>query len=123
MYVVPLLAIINFAFLYSFILHKRARTLAIMRICGCTKNRARRICLGECCIICIPTFLVGLATYIPFLHGVLGRLFEYIEEAYSFTVYALLFAIFAAVLLLIMGVLLTCSIRRELAEGRKGGAV
>ena len=116
------LTIINFAFLYSFILRKRSRTLAIMRICGCTKGRARLICLGECCLICIPTFLVGVLTFIPFMHGVLSNLFEYIEGAYSLAVYGLLFAIFTAMLLLVMWILLSRQIRRELAEARKGGA-
>ena len=120
---IAVLAIINFAFLYSFILQKRARTLAVMRICGCTKGRARRICLGECCLICIPTFLIGMLTYIPFLHGVLSKLFGYIEEAYNLTVYTLMFAIFVAVLLLEMWILLSRQIRRELAEAHKGGAI
>ena len=120
---IAVITIINFAFLYSFILRKRSRTLAIMRICGCTKGKVRLICLGECCLICIPTFIVGVLTYIPFLHNVLGRLFDYIEEAYSLVVYGLLFAVFAAVLLLVMWILLSRQIRRELAEARKGGAV
>lgn len=117
------LTIINFAFLYSFILQRRARTLAIMRICGCTKGRAFGICMGECCLICIPPFLVGVLTYIPLLHGVLGKMFEFIEEAYSLAVYGLLFAIFAAVLLIVMGLLLSRQIHMEIAEGRKGGTV
>ena len=116
------ITIVNFAFLYSFILRKRSRTLAIMRICGCTKGRARLICLGECCLICIPTFLVGVLTFIPFMHGVLSNLFEYIEGAYSLAVYGLLFAIFTAMLLLVMWILLSQQIRRELAEARKGSA-
>lgn len=120
---IAVLTIVNFAFLYSFILQKRARTLAIMRICGCTKWRAWRICMGECCLICIPVFLVGMLTYTLLLHGVLGSLFEFIEEAYSLVVYGLLFAVFAAVLLVVMGILLSRQIRMELAEGRKGGAI
>ncbi|MDE7362112.1 MAG: hypothetical protein K2N38_09290 [Oscillospiraceae bacterium] len=119
---IAVLTIVNFAFLYSFILQRRARTLAIMRICGCTKGRAWGICMGECCLICIPTFLIGVLTYIPLLHGVLGDMFEFIEEAYSLVVYGLLFAIFAAVLLTVMGILLSRQIHMEIAEGRKGGA-
>lgn len=118
---IAVIAIINFAFLYSFILRQRSRSLAVMRICGCTKARARLICLGECCLICIPTFLFGMLTYIPFLHNVLGRLFDYIEEAYSVAVYGLLFAIFVAVLLIVMWLLLFRQIRSELTEAYKGG--
>ncbi len=117
------LTIINFAFLYSFILQKRAKTLAIMRICGCTRGGAWRICMGECCLICIPVFLVGMLTYIPFMHGVLSGLFEFIEQAYSFAVYAFQFAIYVVMLFVIMGIMLSRHIRLELAEGRKGGAV
>ncbi len=117
------LTIINFAFLYSFILQKRAKTLAIMRICGCTRGGAWRICMGECCLICIPVFLVGMLTYIPFMHGVLSDLFEFIEQAYSFAVYAFQFVIYVVMLFVIMGIMLSRQIRLELAEGRKGGAV
>lgn len=120
---VAVLTIINFAFLYSFILQRRGRTLAIMRMCGCTRGQAFGICMGECCLICIPTFLIGELTYIPLLHVVLGKMFEFIEEAYSLVVYGLLFAIFVAVLLIVMGILLSRQIHTEIAEGRKGGAV
>lgn len=111
------LTMVNFAVLYCFILKKRTRTLAIMRICGCTRGRAQMICLGECCLICVPTFLLGMLTYIPLLHGVLGNMFEYIEEAYSPAVYALLFAVFVGVLLIVMGILLPRLICRNVKEG------
>ena len=52
--------IINFALLYDFIFKKRRRQLAIMRICGCTPLRAWGICLGECCTVCVPVFLLGI---------------------------------------------------------------
>lgn len=117
------LTIINFAFLYSFILGKRTRTLAIMRICGCTEGRAWAICLGECCLICIPTFIIGVLTYIPFMKNVLSEPFEFIEEAYSLPVYAILFAIYTVMLFVIMGIMLKKQTSRELAEGHKGGAI
>lgn len=117
------LTVINFAFLYSFILGKRTRTLAIMRICGCTKGGAWGICLGECCLICIPTFIVGVLTYIPFMKNVLSEPFEFIEEAYSLPVYAMMFAIYAGMLFVIMGIMLKIQTSRELVEGRKGGAI
>lgn len=117
------LTIINFAFLYSFILQKRARTLAIMRICGCTRTRAWGICMGECCLICIPVFIIGVLTYIPFMHGVLSEMFVFIERAYSLPVYAILFVIYAVMLFVIMGIMLSRKMGSELAEGRKGGTV
>ncbi len=115
------LTILNFAFLYNFIFRKRRRQLAIMRICGCTAQRAWLMCLGECCLICIPTFLAGMATYIPFMHGVLAELFEYMEASYNAIIYAAIFVIYVVILIVIMGLMLSGEINSELAESRKDG--
>ena len=115
------LTIINFAFLYSFIFQKRRRQLAVMRICGCTGFRALWIYLTECIIICIPTFLMGFAAYIPFMHGVLSKLFIYMEASYSPMIYIAIFAIYAVVLFIIMGGMLLRQIKRETVQAWKGG--
>lgn len=115
------LTIINFAFLYNFIFSKRKRQLAIMRICGCTAARAVRICLGECCMICVPMFLVGMITYIPFMKYVLVKFFEYMEDSYSLWIYAAIFGIYVIMLIIIMGLSLSGQVGKTLVEGRKGG--
>ena len=116
------LTIVNFAFLYNFIFGKRKRQLAIMRICGCTAARAVGICLGECCILCVPVFLAGMLTYIPFMKYVLSPLFQYMADSYSLWIYAAIFGIYIAMLLVIMGIMLSGQIKKTLAEGRKEGA-
>ena len=113
------LTIVNFAFLYNFIFSKRKRQLSIMRICGCTAARAVRICLGECCILCVPVFLAGMLTYIPFMKYVLSPLFQYMADSYSLWIYAAIFGIYIAMLLVIMGIMLSGQIKKTLAEGRK----
>lgn len=115
------LTIINFAFLYNFIFQKRRRQLAVMRICGCTGFRALRIYLAECCLICIPTFLIGIAAYIPFMHGVLSDLFVYMEASYSPMIYIAIFAIYVVTLFIIMGAMLLRQIKRETVQAWKGG--
>ena len=114
------LTIVNFAFLYNFIFGRRKRQLAIMRICGCTAGRAVRICLGECIMLCVPVFLAGMLTYIPFMKYVLSPLFEYMADSYSLWIYAAIFGIYFVMMLIIMGILLSGQIRKTLAEGRKG---
>ena len=116
------LTIVNFAFLYNFIFSKRKRQLAIMRICGCTAGRAVRICLGECIMLCVPVFLAGMLTYIPFMKYVLSPLFEYMADSYSLWIYAAIFGIYFVMMLIIMGILLSGQIRKTLAEGRKEAA-
>lgn len=118
---IAVLTIINFAFLYSFIFRKRRRQLAVMRICGCTKMRALWINLGECGLICIPTFLLGLSVYIPFMHGVLSKLFKYMENSYSPQIYIAIFGIYVVILFIIMGAMLLRQINRETVQIWKGG--
>ena len=115
------LSVINFAMLYNFIFRKRSRQLAIMRICGCTPLRAWGICLGECCVVCVPVFLVGMLTYIPFMHGVLADIFVYMEKSYSTAIYAAIFVIYIVILLIIMGIRLLVQINKSLSESQKKG--
>lgn len=115
------LTIINFALLYDFIFKKRRRQLAIMRICGCTPLRAWGICLGECCVVCVPVFLLGVATFIPFTHGFLSDIFIYMEDSYTPAIYAAIFIIYLVMLLVIMGVKLIVQINKTLSEAQKKG--
>lgn len=115
------LTIINFALLYDFIFKKRRRQLAIMRICGCTPLRAWGICLGECCVVCVPVFLLGVATFIPFMHGFLSDIFIYMEDSYTPAIYAAIFIIYLVMLLVIMGVKLIVQINKTLSEAQKKG--
>lgn len=118
---VAALTIVNFAFLYNYIFGKRRRQLAIMRICGCTAARAAGICLGECCLICVPVFLAGMLTYIPFMKRVLSPRFQFMEASYSVWIYAAIFGIYIIMLIAIMGILIAGQIRKTLAESRKEG--
>ena len=118
---IAVLTIINFAFLYNFIFRKRRRQLAVMRICGCTKMRALWVYMGECGLICIPTFLIGIAVYIPFMHGVLSKLFVYMEDSYSPQIYIAIFVIYVVILFIIMGAMLLRQIKREMVQIWKGG--
>lgn len=118
---VAALTIVNFAFLYNYIFGKRRRQLAIMRICGCSAARAAGICLGECCLICVPVFLAGMLTYIPFMKRVLSPRFKFMEASYSAWIYAAIFGIYIIMLIAIMGILIAGQIRKTLAEGRKEG--
>ena len=119
---IAILTIVNFASLYNYIFGKRRRQLTIMRICGCTAARAVGICLGECCMICVPMFLAGMLTYIPFMKYVLSSLFEYMEASYSVWIYAAIFGIYIIMLISIMSIFLSGQIKKTLAEGRKEGA-
>lgn len=118
---IAVLSVINFALLYDFIFKKRRRQIAIMQICGCTPARSWGICLGECFVICVPVFLLGIFTYIPFMKGFLSDIFIFMENSYNSVIYAAVFAIYLIVMLVIMGVKLSFQINKTLSEAQKKG--
>lgn len=120
---IAVLAVINFAALYHFIVAKRMRQIAVMRICGCTVGKAFAICLGECCALCIPTYLLGMAVYIPLMKQVLSRLFPYMEAAYALWIYPAAFGLYLLIMLVIVGAMLMIQLNRNPFEAWKDGAV
>ena len=120
---IAVLAVINFAALYHFIVAKRMRQIAVMRICGCTVGKAFAICLGECCALCIPTYLLGMAVYIPLMKQVLSRLFPYMEAAYALWIYPAVFGLYLLIMLVIVGTMLMIQLNRNPFEAWKDGAV
>jgi hypothetical protein len=116
------LSVLNFSILFCFILKKNNRNIAILRICGCSKFKAVIIHMGECFAISIPIYLVGIAGYIWIFKKVISKLFDYIENAYSPTVYLMIFityfAILAVVMLIVIIKQINTGIINEWEEGK-----
>lgn len=91
---IAVLAAVNFAFLYRYLLSKRAKMLAIFRICGCTNAKVLRIFLGECMLITVPAFALTTLVYDKLVLPKLGQHFEYIESAYNPRLYLIISAIY-----------------------------
>ena len=116
---IAVLSILNFAMLYYFILKRRSRTLAIYRICGCKIGKAVRMYLGECLLISLPVYGLGLAVYIPLMQQVLADIFPYMEESYSPWVYAAIFGMYLGIMLLMLSVMIYCHVRRSVLDAWK----
>lgn len=102
---ISVLASINFAVLYRYVLQKRIKTLTIFRICGCTKMKIIFIYLFECMIVGLPLFALTMLCFDKLALPALSGTFEYIEFAYSPLLYLAIFGIYAVssfVVLLIM---------------------
>ncbi len=100
--VISLLAAVNMAILYRYILEKRSGDLAVMRICGCTKRKASAMYLAECMAVNIPLFALTQLAFHKLLLGQLEKIFPEISKGYSFGLYAAVFCIYIAISLLIM---------------------
>ncbi len=118
---IAILAAINFAVLYKYILSKRTKALSVFRICGCTKFRALRMFLSECMLITIPVFALTALCYDRFVLPILAKHFEYIKSAYSLILYLIIFAIYVFSSLIVLGIMIYFGFLRKTIRETKGG--
>ena len=120
---IAVLTVINFASLYNYIISKRIRQLAVFKLCGCTSFKATGFYLAECAIICVPVFLIGTVSYIPVMKFFLSPIFPYMKDAYSPVIYAVIFALYIIILVIIMSFTLIRSVKKNTAAIWKEGAL
>lgn len=120
---IAVLTVINFASLYNYIISKRIRQLAVFKLCGCTSFKATGFYLAECAIICVPVFLIGTVSYIPVMKFFLLPIFPYMKDAYSPVIYAVIFALYIIILVIIMSFTLIRSVKKNTAAIWKEGAL
>ena len=114
---ISILAALNFAVLYRFVLEKRIKMLTIFRICGCTKLRMIFTYLLECVIIGLPIFALTLIAFDKFVLPLLSNIFEYIGYAYSPILYLAIFGIYAVSSFVILLIMISVYIsRRSITE-------
>lgn len=118
---IAVITIVNFAVLFRYITAKRRRQNAIFRLCGCTVGKIMRASLAECCMICIPTFIIGIAAFIPVMEFVLSNIFPYMKGAYSPVIYLAFVLIYTVLMLIIMSVVLFVQLRKMPVETLKRG--
>ena len=113
---IAIMSAVNFVMLYRCILVRRSKTLAIFRICGCSKARAVFNYICECVIISVPVFLIGLFVYIPVMKHWLSGVFPYMKAAYSLSIYTGIFLIYFAVMLLTLSLMMIRTISGSITD-------
>lgn len=116
---ISLVAAINFAILYRYILSRRAKTIIIFRICGCTKLKVLSMFLAECLIIAIPLYTATAYIYNKFVLPLLGKNFEHIEGAYSFKLYLLIFILYIISTIVVLLLMMLFFLKKTLHEARR----
>lgn len=118
---ISVLASINFAVLYRYVLQKRIKTLTIFRICGCTKMKIIFIYLFECMIVGLPLFALTMLCFDKLALPALSGTFEYIEFAYSPLLYLAIFGIYAVSSFVVLLIMISTYIsRRSIIELKAG---
>lgn len=121
--IIAVLTAINFGALYSFVVNRRKRQLAIFKICGCKSGQAVVIYLGECLLVGVPMFILGIFSFIPVMKGFLTDIFPYMKDSYSAKIYGAILGIYIVILLFIMLIMLFRLVKKNTAEVWKGGKV
>ena len=116
---IAILAAINFAVLYKYILSKRIKTLTIFRICGCTRSKTLAMFLSECMMIAVPLFALTTLIYDKFVLPKLGQHLEYIESAYSPKLYLLIFGIYITATLIVLLLMINVFLRKTICEAKE----
>lgn len=110
---IAVVSAINLALIMNYILTRRRKTIAIFRINGCSANKARRIYVAEIMLILNIVFVVCLLLWIIFLLPLLGEIFEYIEDAFSFKVYGLIYICYILISYFFMNVITVKYVHNE----------
>ena len=117
---ISLLSVTNFAMLYRFILLKRQRTLMVLRICGCSRQRAIATYFAECIIITLPAYALGAGVNVLVTEKVMCRVLVFFKEAYSLKTYLWLFAGFMLVFAIVVLPMICLSVGRKIEYREKG---
>lgn len=121
--VIAAIAAFNFTQLYLYLLEKRRRRIAIMRICGCTKTKAAGIFLSECMMLIPPVYLLSLLLFQKIILPSFSEKYQYMEEAYSASIYVILFLIYFGISIIELTVMIIRFLSGNNLIERQNGAV
>ena len=110
---IALLAAIDVAILYRYMLEKRSGQLAIMRICGCSKGKAIAAYVIENMIINAPLFALSELAYHKLILPHLKGLYPTTGERYTLKGYALIFIWYIVISLIVMLALVIYTVHRH----------
>lgn len=94
--IIAVISAVNLAILFRYILASRSKSLSVMRICGCTKNRARRMYICEIIGISSAVYLICALIFNTAVLPQLTKYYQYVKEVYTFKTYLYMFGIYIA---------------------------
>lgn len=109
---IAIVSAINFALLFNYIFDKRKYTLAVLRLNGCTANKARRMYLTEIMIIMLPLIIICTLVFDRLILPWLDGLFPYINQVYGIKIYLIMAGMYIAVSYVIMNIMIIMHLRK-----------
>lgn len=111
--VLSVLSAINLAILFRYIMLTRRKRLAIFRLSGCTRRKARIMYLGEVAGISIIIFAACSLLYNYVIMPKLTFAFPKIQAVYSLKTYLYLFGIFIVILLAAINIIFSFQVEKQ----------
>lgn len=116
-----LISAVTLMMLYKYILQQRSKTIAVFRLLGCTKAKARKICIAEVMLISIICAAAAYGLYFGLLTDILSRYLIYIKSVYSIRNIAVIFTINIATVYVFASVIISAQLRLKTVEQIKAG--
>lgn len=113
---VMLIVLLAIAKFYSFILDTRHETLAIMRLCGCTRTKANMIYMAEILITMITTTVAGALLFRFVLFEPIADMYPAFNEFFISSVYWYIAASYLIVAVLILTITVNIATRVSVKE-------
>ncbi len=94
---IVVIAAINIAVIYRYVLMKRKKQIAVFKLCGCTNDSLCLSFIAEALLLTLPVFLAGTAVYFGVLKKYFADIFIYLDEAYTANTVLLSFGLFVII--------------------------
>ena len=111
--VITLIAAVNYAILYSYILKKRSRQIMCMRLCGMKYSQAVLLYLGENILISLSVYIVTIICFIKKVLPWMTKKYSYALDKFNNHVYFGFFAIYFVVSIIILLFMILKVIRKK----------
>lgn len=118
---ITIVSAINFAILYRYILSSRKQSLMVYRICGMSFARVVLLYLGECVVLTVPAYVIGVLLFEHVILKKVSKYYDYMSNSYSSYVYMVLFAIYFILSLLILLFMIIYALKTDKELDVKGG--
>lgn len=117
--IISVIAALNFAILFRYILNKRRKQISCMRLCGLKYGKTVLLYMGECMILTIIPFIISAFSFAKWILPWISSFYKYGFDTYNKMVYVILFGIYFAIAFVVMlfMVMTNISKKRVISEG------
>lgn len=118
---VILMLLLNISRVYMYVLSRRKKSLAVMSICGASKDKLFAIYLIELMATLIVTFGIGILIFHTLILPPMAQLYPNFLKFISPSVYMTIFGIYVVVALIIMSLTISSFITKSSVEMERSG--